>query len=172
VGFPYINTDYIGKHHRVRYHLAGAKRKWRTAWVDPAVVPDARAWLEARLGPLAGYEVVCIHFVLKAEGFSVGALDWGVPPVLTVRPGPGQEGYVPAPTPPLHWSEPGAPPLVWLEVPEPENCSKQHFETGSKKVEGGDSSWPWPTPKALEPFVSREEIEAFWALPPRPPLEG
>jgi hypothetical protein len=26
--------------------------------------------------------------------------------------------------------------------------------------------FPWPTPKALAPFVSREEIEAFWALPP------
>jgi hypothetical protein len=25
---------------------------------------------------------------------------------------------------------------------------------------------PWPTPEALESFVTREEMEAFWALPP------
>jgi hypothetical protein len=89
VGFPLVDY-YKGKLHRVRYHLTGAKQKWRTAWVDPAVVPDARAWLEARLGSLSGYEVVTICFALKAEGFSVGALDWGVPPALSVRPGPGQ----------------------------------------------------------------------------------
>jgi hypothetical protein len=89
VYFPLL--EYIKeKVHRVRYHPHGAKQKWRAAWVDPAVVPDARAWLEARLGPLAGYEVTTICFVLKAEGFSVGGLDWGTPPVLTVRPGPRQ----------------------------------------------------------------------------------
>jgi hypothetical protein len=141
VCFPLVEY-YKGKLHRVRYHPHGAKQKWRAAWVDPAVVPDARAWLESRLETqLAGYEVVTICFALKAEGFSVGALDWGVPPVLTVRPGPGQEGYVPAP--PLHWSQPGAAPLVWLEVPEPKNCCTQHFEPGTKKL-------PWSTPVVEE----------------------
>jgi hypothetical protein len=29
----------------------------REAYFDPAVIPDPRAWLEERLGPLAAFEV-------------------------------------------------------------------------------------------------------------------
>jgi putative DNA primase/helicase len=38
-----------------RYRLIGAGRRPVTALVDPAAVPDPRSWLEARLGPLAGF---------------------------------------------------------------------------------------------------------------------
>jgi hypothetical protein len=136
VTFPLLDIYSQGKCYRVRYQHPGERQRWRTAWVDPAVVPDARGWLEARLGPLAGFEITVIRFALKAESFSVGALDWGVPPVLSVRPGPVQEK-------PLHWSVPGAPPLIWLEVPESENSCRQHFGTGSKML-------PWSTPVVEE----------------------
>jgi Primase C terminal 2 (PriCT-2)/Bifunctional DNA primase/polymerase, N-terminal len=136
VTFPLLDIYSKGKCYRARYQHPGAGQKWRTAWVDPAVVPDARGWLEARLGPLAGFEITVIRFALKAESFSVGALDWGVPPVLSVRPGPVQEK-------PLHWSVPGAPPLIWLEVPELENSCRRHFGTGSKML-------PWSTPVVEE----------------------
>jgi hypothetical protein len=33
-----------------RYQHLGGRQKWRNGWYDPAVVPDPRAWLEARLG--------------------------------------------------------------------------------------------------------------------------
>jgi len=87
--FPLIDTYSQGKVHRVRYQHPGERQKWRLAWVDPAVVPDARAWLESRLGPLAGFEITVIRFALKAESFSVGGLDFATP-TLTVRPGPGK----------------------------------------------------------------------------------
>ena len=38
-----------------RYQLAGRGRHIAAALVDPAAVPDPRSWLEARLGPLAGF---------------------------------------------------------------------------------------------------------------------
>ena len=41
---------------RVRYQRAGAKQRWKEARFDPAVVPDPRGWLEARLAPLVGFE--------------------------------------------------------------------------------------------------------------------
>jgi len=37
----------------VRYQLVGPKMKRRIGYFDPAVISDPRAWLEARLGPLA-----------------------------------------------------------------------------------------------------------------------
>ncbi len=40
----------------LRYRHPGERQKWRSGWHDPAVCPDPRAWLEARLGPLAGFE--------------------------------------------------------------------------------------------------------------------
>ncbi len=40
----------------IRYRHPGERQKWRSGWHDPAVCPDLRAWLEARLGPLAGFE--------------------------------------------------------------------------------------------------------------------
>jgi hypothetical protein len=39
------------------YQLAGARMNKREAYFDPAVIPDPRAWLEERLGPLAAFEV-------------------------------------------------------------------------------------------------------------------
>jgi putative DNA primase/helicase len=37
----------------VTYQLRGPKKKLRVGYFDLAVIPDPRAWLEARLGPLA-----------------------------------------------------------------------------------------------------------------------
>ncbi|MBE7245312.1 MAG: hypothetical protein INR63_10180 [Actinomycetospora chiangmaiensis] len=42
---------------RFRYQRAGRNQKWRTGAYDLAEVPDLRAWLEGRLGALAGLEV-------------------------------------------------------------------------------------------------------------------
>ncbi len=39
-----------------RYQRPGARQKWRTGAYDPAVIPDIRAWLERRLGPVAKVE--------------------------------------------------------------------------------------------------------------------
>jgi putative DNA primase/helicase len=58
---PYKEGIYIGIRPRVerfRYQQPGARQKWRTGGFDPAVVADPRAWLEARLGPLAKFEIV------------------------------------------------------------------------------------------------------------------
>lgn len=58
---PYIIPFFIGIRHaveRFRYQQPGARQKWRTGGYDPAVVPDPRAWLEARLGPLAKFEII------------------------------------------------------------------------------------------------------------------
>jgi putative DNA primase/helicase len=41
----------------LRYQPCGAKLNRRTAVYDPAVLPDPRAWLEDRLGPLAFFEI-------------------------------------------------------------------------------------------------------------------
>ena len=41
-----------------RYQRPGERQKWRSFRFDPAVCPDPRAWLEARLGPLAGFTTV------------------------------------------------------------------------------------------------------------------
>jgi hypothetical protein len=56
-GFFYTKSLSIENSARVNYQLVGARQHWRSARFDPAVVPDPRAWLEARLGPLAGFEV-------------------------------------------------------------------------------------------------------------------
>ena len=37
---------------RVTYQLDGAKLKERIAYFDRELIPDPRAWIEARLGPL------------------------------------------------------------------------------------------------------------------------
>src|SRR5205823_6467904 len=80
--FPLIDL-YQGKLHKARYQHPGVGQPWRTAWFDPAVIPDARAWLEDRLQTqLAAFELLTICFVFKAESFSTG-LDWGTPPLLT-----------------------------------------------------------------------------------------
>jgi hypothetical protein len=95
VVFPLRGVSYQGKLHsvrflRVHYQRAGPKQNWHEAWVDPGVVPDSRAWLEARLGPLAGFKITVICFTLKADDFALGGLDFATP-ALTVRPSPGQE---------------------------------------------------------------------------------
>jgi hypothetical protein len=53
----YREDSSIGEWARARYQLAGDGQHWKAARFDPAVLPDPRAWLEARLGPLAGFEV-------------------------------------------------------------------------------------------------------------------
>jgi len=76
--------------HRVRYQHPGERQKWRLAWVDPAAVRDARSWLEARLGPLSGYEVVTVLILMRADDHAVAPLDFATP-AITVHPGPLQE---------------------------------------------------------------------------------
>ena len=39
------------------YQLPGPRQKWRTFRFDPSAVPDPEAWLEERLGPLAGFKI-------------------------------------------------------------------------------------------------------------------
>jgi len=90
VEFPLIVYVYQGKLHRVRYQHPGARQKWRLAWVDPAAVRDARPWLEARLGPLSGYEVVTVLILMRADDHAVASLDFATP-AITVHPGPMQE---------------------------------------------------------------------------------
>ena len=41
-----------------RYQHLGERQKWRQGYADPDIVPDPRAWLEARLGALAGFEII------------------------------------------------------------------------------------------------------------------
>jgi hypothetical protein len=41
----------------VTYQPCGPKMNRRAAAFDPAVLPDPRAWLESRLGPLAFFEI-------------------------------------------------------------------------------------------------------------------
>ncbi len=41
-----------------RYRHPGERQKWRKGWSDPAIVFDPKAWLEARLGSLAGFETM------------------------------------------------------------------------------------------------------------------
>lgn len=55
---PYIDT-LIGKCNGVkfRYQRAGARQKWKVGAYDPSVVPDIKAWLTSRLGPLASLQV-------------------------------------------------------------------------------------------------------------------
>ena len=36
------------------YQLKGPRMKWRRALFDPIVIPDPRAWLEGKLGPIRG----------------------------------------------------------------------------------------------------------------------
>jgi hypothetical protein len=47
--------------HPYRYLIAG-RSKWEVMWVDPAIIPDPRRWLEENLvpkaGPLVGFEAV------------------------------------------------------------------------------------------------------------------
>jgi hypothetical protein len=137
----------------VRYQHPGARQKWRYAWVDPAVVPDARAWLEARLGPLAGFEITIIRFTLKANDYTVGGFDFATP-ALTVRPGPGQEKFP--------WSTPS---VEEISVTPAERAALEKLPSVIEGAVDLPGKFPWPTPKALEPFVTREEMEAFWALP-------
>jgi putative DNA primase/helicase len=66
--FLYIDSS-KGKPPCVRYQLPGAKQKWKEAKYDPGVITDLRGWLEARLGPLAGFEAIFPRF----------AVDIGVP---------------------------------------------------------------------------------------------
>ena len=54
----------IGDHHRemgacaFRYRHPGERQKWRSGWRNSVASPDPRAWLEARLGPLAAFEIL------------------------------------------------------------------------------------------------------------------
>ena len=42
----------------LRYRHPGERQKWRSGWHDPIACPGPRPWLEARLGPLAGFELI------------------------------------------------------------------------------------------------------------------
>ncbi|MCJ2043768.1 hypothetical protein MKK58_04345, partial [Methylobacterium sp. J-078] len=57
---PYKEDSYIGFRDgvRFRYQRAGARQKWRTGAFDPSVIPNPRAWLESRLGPIAGFHIL------------------------------------------------------------------------------------------------------------------
>ncbi|MGU3537740.1 hypothetical protein [Methylobacterium sp. A54F] len=57
---PYKIPSYIGICDGVsfRYQRPGPRQKWRTGTYEPAVIPDLRAWLESRLGPLAGFDIL------------------------------------------------------------------------------------------------------------------
>ena len=63
---PIKNTLYRDLTACGRYQLPGPRQKWRTFRYAPGVIPDPRAWLESRLGPLAGFEI---------DGPVLGALD-------------------------------------------------------------------------------------------------
>ena len=156
MGFPLIDYSQ-GKLHRIRYQLPGTAggHKWRHAWVDPAVVPDARGWLESRLGPMAGYELVTVCFALKAEGFSVGALDWGTPPKLTVREPPAMWHAIDA-APPEYFAEFGITKESW-----------EDWRAGGEGTQSGTSSnlLPWSAPAVEEIFPTPEELAALRALP-------
>jgi Primase C terminal 2 (PriCT-2) len=89
VTFPLREESSQGICYRVLYQHPGERQKWRTAWCDPGVVADPRAWLETRLGPLAGFQITTICFLLRAENYTLGGLDFATP-TLTVRPGEGQ----------------------------------------------------------------------------------
>ena len=39
-----------------RYQCPGVGQKWRNGWFDPVVIPDPRAWLEAKIG-LSGFKL-------------------------------------------------------------------------------------------------------------------
>lgn len=47
----------------VSYQRSGPGRKPQTAWYDSKIVPDARAWLERRLGKLAAFTVEATYVV-------------------------------------------------------------------------------------------------------------
>jgi hypothetical protein len=53
-----IKTMSIKHARRMLYQTAGKGMQKRHGFFDPAVIPDPRAWLEERLGPLAYFEVV------------------------------------------------------------------------------------------------------------------
>jgi hypothetical protein len=55
-GVSLNRESYKGKLHRVRYQRAGPRQRWKEAWYDPGVLSDPRDWLEARVGPLSGFE--------------------------------------------------------------------------------------------------------------------
>ncbi|MCJ2045567.1 hypothetical protein MKK58_13640, partial [Methylobacterium sp. J-078] len=76
---PYKEDFYIGKFPRVRfrYQRPGARQKWRTGAFDPAVVPNPRAWLESRLGPIAGFHII--------ETEQPGAAPASLPPLHADR---------------------------------------------------------------------------------------
>jgi hypothetical protein len=65
--------------HRVRYKSAGPKQKWKPAWFDLAVVPDPRAWLESRLGPLADYRLIGRNLVGHAPTITIEPEPAGIP---------------------------------------------------------------------------------------------
>jgi hypothetical protein len=126
---------------RFRYQPAGVKQRWRLAWVDPAVVPDARAWLEARLGPLAGYEVATVLVrMMRAVEHTVVPLDFATPAV-SVRPGPGQEKFA--------W----ATPVVEEIFLTPEEIAA--LWKLPAVIEGADR-FPWPTPQGARTFHVEE----------------
>jgi len=64
----YIDSS-KGKPPCARYQLPGDGQKWKDVWYAPDVITDLRGWLEARLGPLAGFEAA----------FPRLAVDIGVP---------------------------------------------------------------------------------------------
>ena len=49
---PQAMETLIANWRPVTYQLRGPKQKRRAAFFDPAIVPDPKAWLEAKLGPI------------------------------------------------------------------------------------------------------------------------
>jgi hypothetical protein len=99
--FPYIESLYIDKLGtlpllRVRYQLAGSTHNWHHAWADPTVCPDARGWLEARLGPLAGFEAITAR--VAGGCIALAPLDFAAPAV-TERPPEVPKALAPYVTP-------------------------------------------------------------------------
>jgi hypothetical protein len=155
VVFPLIEESYQGLVYRVVYQRPGERQN--PAWVDPGVVPDPRAWLEARLGPLAGFEIVVIRFTLKANDFALGGLDFATPP-LTVRPSPHQKmcSAIDA-QPPEYFAGFGSTKESWQDW----RAGGEGTHSGSE----GQEKLAWFTPVVEEIFPTPEELAALWKLP-------
>jgi Bifunctional DNA primase/polymerase, N-terminal/Primase C terminal 2 (PriCT-2) len=132
---------------RVRYQLEGPKQHWHHAWV---VVPDARRWLEARLGPLAGFEAVAAEVVGGNISLDIAPLDFATPAVSVQEKPP--------------WSAP----VIEEIFPTPEELAA--LRALPSVVEGGEplsrettpcSPSPSSVPEALAPYVTADEFAAF-----------
>jgi putative DNA primase/helicase len=152
------------------YQRRGPKQNLRWVFFDPSRVPNLRAKLEGLLKAALGK---LLHVVRKGE----------IPPLagesgVVTNAGVVQAGAT------LPWSTPSVEevtdPVLGREIQDqcagaekrtatsPGGVSMVWYEATGGAAEGAvdlPGKFPWPTPKSLEPFVTREEMEAFWALP-------